>query len=91
MNIPVKINCNLDDYTSSDFPTTFVVVPRAGEMIQVKHQLLEYLNKLKLPIELEVKKVYHKDGHDGPYIMVDVWYSENSYKAYFPDGLQNRR
>jgi hypothetical protein len=90
--VPVHINCNLDDYNSSDFPKEFVAVPRKGELVEIRSDLQDHFTKtLKLPIALEVKRVYHKNGRSGPYIMLDLWYDETTYKLYFPNGLENRR
>jgi len=90
--IPVSINCNLDDYHASDFPSAFVCVPRAGEYVEIRQELHDHFTKsLKLPIKLQVKTVYHKHGKNGPYVVIDLWYDETTFKMFFPNGLESRR
>lgn len=90
--IRIYVNCNLDDYSSSDFPTHFTSVPRKGERVYVRSELQKHFNSIKLPTHLEVKSVHYQETSKGvAEPMIDLWFDETTFKLFYPNGLEHRR
>ena len=91
----IRFATNLDDYSASDFPSTFHTIPNRGDYVEVRQDMKKHIESCKLPTRLEVFSVTHKhhkeQGSEFTYTVVELWYAPNDYKLFFPDGLQNRR
>lgn len=75
----ITINCNLDRYSSADFPQDLTIVPRVGEYVEVINP-----EKFKYPYtnRLIVCTVTHRKKQQGPIeyqeVIVDVWYDQKT-------------
>lgn len=78
----ITIKCNLDRYSSSDFPHDLTVAPRVGEYVEVLERNQDKF-KYPYPTRLIVCSVTHRKKQ-GPIeyqeVVVDVWYDESTHK-----------
>jgi len=96
--IEITFRTNLDDYSSSHFNNKVLAVPREGEYVEVLPSMASHFRSKRLPTRLIVKCVTHTTDNSGiytpnskiPKIVVELWYSDNDYKLFFPNGLENR-
>lgn len=75
MSAHVKILCNLDRYSSLDFPQNLQSVPRVGEYVEVTERAKSKFD-YPYPNNLQVCQVVHKEM----YVEVHVWYSKTQHE-----------
>lgn len=68
----ILFDTNLDNYNLSSFPENLTYVPRVGEVVMVREELIKYYLDKKLPITLEVVKVTHTESG----VVCELWYSK---------------
>lgn len=76
----IVFTTNIDAYNEKncfphDFPLT--MIPRNGDMVEVKGDLHSYYRGLKLPIRLEVTRVTWTETM----VICELWYNEADKKA----------
>lgn len=82
----MKINfrTNLDKYDNDWFPKYLEAVPRKGDLVSVKQDIIQHLKNQKLPSSLEVVRViWFSDYTD-----IELWYSEIDIKIGQACGFQ---
>ena len=68
----ILFHTNIDAYMGNVFPTDFTHVPRIGEKVRVKSEVMNVFQSKKLPTRLEVVDVEHSDVG----IFCELWYND---------------
>lgn len=85
----VVLKTNIDAYSRyvHIFPT-FDYIPNVEDMVEIRRDFHVEFEKKRLPIELKVVSVRHREDGDGDaYAIVELHYSEQQVKAAKISGI----
>ena len=72
----VKISTNIDAYENSNFVIPANVIPRKGEQVSVKKEMIDFYQRKRFPTKLQVINVtYFED-----YVKVELHFNETDFQ-----------
>jgi len=73
----VVFRTNVDHYKTNCWPTNIEMPPRKGEYVMVTDAFIEYYNRKKLPVEMEVTNVTWTDKG----VLCELWFKDIDIEA----------